>query len=83
MGIYIKGVGMPESCASCFASERCIIKQYNWSFDRPINCPLVPVPSHGALMDRDEFFAVCPELVDGYKQITDDLVVVPAEDGET
>lgn len=47
------------------------------------NCPLVPVPSHGALMDRDEFFAACPELVDGYKRITDGLVVIPAsEEGE-
>lgn len=83
MSILIKGVGMPGSCASCFASERCIINQYNWSFDRPPdNCPIVSVPSHGALMDRDEFFAVCPELVDGYKQITDDLVVVPAEEDE-
>lgn len=38
-----------------------------------------PVP-HGALMDRDDFFATCPELVDGYKHITDDLVVIPAEE---
>ena len=42
----------------------------------------VPVPTHGALMDRDDFFATCPELVDGYKAITDDLVVIPAEEGE-
>ena len=46
------------------------------------NCPLVPIPPHGALMDRDDFFATCPELVDGYKRITDDLVVIPAEEGE-
>lgn len=43
----------------------------------------VPVPPHGALIDRDDFFAACPELVDGYKRITDDLVVIPAEEGET
>jgi hypothetical protein len=42
---------------------------------------LPPVP-HGALMDRDDFFAACPELVDGYKRITDDLVVIPAEEKE-
>lgn len=34
-------------------------------------------------MDRDDFFATCPELVDGYKHISDDLVVIPAEEGET
>ncbi len=45
-------------------------------------CPLVPVPPHGALMDRDDFFATCPELVDGYKTITDGLVVFPEEEGE-
>ena len=42
----------------------------------------IPVPPHGALMDRDDFFATCPELVDGYKHITDDLVVIPAVEGE-
>lgn len=42
----------------------------------------IPVPPHGALMDRDDFFVACPELVDGYKRITDDLVVIPAEEGE-
>ena len=51
-------------------------------FVRMGDCPLVPVPPHGALMDRDDFFATCPELVDGYKCITDDLVVIPAEEGE-
>ena len=49
---------------------------------REEHCPLVPAPPHGALMDRDDFFATCPELVDGYKRITDDLVVIPAEEGE-
>ena len=43
----------------------------------------VPVPPHGALMDRDDFLATCPELVGGYKHITDGLVVIPAEEGET
>ena len=42
----------------------------------------VPKTPHGALMDRDDFFATCPELVDGYKHITDALVVIPAEEGE-
>lgn len=42
----------------------------------------VPKRPHGALMDRDDFFATCPELVDGYKRITDDLVVIPEEEGE-
>ena len=52
------------------------------AYERNGNCPLVYVPPHGALIDRDDFFASCPELVDGYKRITDYLVVIPAEEGE-
>ena len=42
----------------------------------------IEVPPHGALIDRDDFFATCPELLDGYKTITDDLVVIPEEEAE-
>lgn len=48
----------------------------------PNDCPLIPVPPHGDLIDRDDFFATCPELVYGYLCITNDLVVIPAEEGE-
>lgn len=51
MGVYIKGIEMPKSCAGCFAN--CILRQYSWSFyRRPDNCPLVPVPPHGDLIER-------------------------------
>lgn len=91
MGVYIKGMEMPTSCLNCFLSRsgcRAVLKRMrameagtwipaNYRHD---DCPLVPIPPHGALMDRDDFFAVCPELVDGYKRITDDLVIIPAEE---
>ena len=94
MSILIKGMEMPKRCRECrfdsagwcFATDR-IDNRTRFvkfaTYDSPQEwCPLVPVPPHGALMDRDDFFAVCPELVDGYKRITDDLVIIPAEEGE-
>ena len=84
MSILIKGMEMPKSCVDCnMPMEWC----NKWigveNGKRSEDCPLVPVPPHGALIDRDDFFAACPELVDGYKTITDDLVVLTAEESET
>lgn len=90
-GVYIKGMEMPTRCGECLLAKlsptgESLICDYMLSIvswdERPFYCPLVPVPPHGALIDRDDFFATCPELVDGYKHITDDLVVIPAEEGE-
>ncbi len=93
--LLIKDMKMPKGCASCPYCDRawnrpkCKAKSMQGRFmEQRLNldrtrqkwCPLVPVPSHGALMDRDDFFATCPELVDGYKYITDGLVVIPAEE---
>lgn len=82
-GVYIPGMEMPTSCAECFV-KFCKGRAQNKRLmvQRGANCPLVPVPPHGALMDRDDFLAECPELVDGYKHITDDFVVVEAEGGD-
>ena len=90
MSILVRGVEMPTSCWDCYFQDcgNCILSNYK-VVDKCIiedciddDCPLVPVPPHGALMDRDDFFAICPELVNGYKTITDDCVVIPAEEGE-
>ena len=62
MGVYIKGMEMPKSCAVCRFNEG------GWCFGmsktnrQPIVfpnmvarwCPLVAVPDHGDLIDRDE-----------------------------
>ena len=94
MSVLIKGMEMPTSCMLCpfcveeadpANGEMCMVTgtlMPPCTRERLDNCPLVPVPEHGALIDRDDFFATCPELVDGYKTITDDLVVIPAEEGE-
>ena len=59
MGVYIKGMEMPKSCLSCplqggTADCRLTQKTYNWGLpERPSDCPLVPVPPHGRLIDAD------------------------------
>jgi hypothetical protein len=64
MGVYIKGMEMPTSCLSCplqggTADCRLTQKTYNWGLsERPSDCPLVPVPPHGRLIDAD---ALCKE----------------------
>lgn len=64
MSILIKGMEMPKSCLNCFLSRsgcRAVLKRMrameagtwipaNYRHD---DCPLVPVPPHGDLVDRD------------------------------
>ena len=67
MGVYIKDMKMPKSCCACplfksNMSKQLFCKAFG-AFDKsdydklPIermkNCPLVPVPDHGDLIDRD------------------------------
>ena len=93
MSVLIKGMEIPKSCWLCPLSALyekpremlfCrITKEEVLRNKVDGNCPIVEVPPHGALIDRDDFFAICPELVNGYKTITDDCVVIPAEECET
>lgn len=59
MSIIIKGMEMPKNCLSCplqggTADCRLTQKTYNWGLtERPSDCPLVPVPPHGRLIDAD------------------------------
>lgn len=56
MGVYIKDMEMPKSCADCELAMH--FDGYNEN-DCPFNsfsyydCPLVPVPPHGRLIDAD------------------------------
>lgn len=87
-GIYISGMEMPVFEHQSWdirrgADGKWYVTDTNAETSDGAWHELVPVPPHGALMDRDDFFATCPELVDGYKTITDDLVFLPAEEGKT
>ena len=77
MGIYIKKMEMPESCYYCpFADgvwqkdKRCLINGKEMPRDgrdvqqNHINCPLVPVPHHGRLIDADALKAKQQEDAD-------------------
>lgn len=61
MGVYIKDMEMPTSCWDCYFQDcgncrlnvhkvvdKCIIEDR-----RDEDCPLVPVPPHGRLIDAD------------------------------
>ena len=63
MGVYIKGMDMPTSCEDCpmaFSVNFGILctTTHNIVGDDEISkkqgfCPLIPVPPHGDLIDRD------------------------------
>lgn len=65
MSVLICGIEMPKSCESCpckttnaFGGLGCQATGYipfrKANQDRPDNCPLVPIPEHGRLIDADK-----------------------------
>ena len=72
MGVYIKGMAMPENCSECpvaLSGKYCRInKTYTTYIKLPIRpdyCPLVELPEkHGDLIDRD---AVTKEMINGIR----------------
>ena len=62
MSILVKGMEMPQSCSDCpcassgFAVKICNIKKQIISDPSKVsnNCPLIPVPPHGDLIDRSK-----------------------------
>ena len=57
MGVYIKGMTMPENCDDCLLGADCPHDQsmdgYKMQGGRPRTCPLVEIPPHGDLIDRE------------------------------
>lgn len=62
MSVLIKGMDMPTACSKCDCGNGdygfCQITRDSWwhidpSTDRMENCPLVHIPDHGDLIDRD------------------------------
>ena len=66
MGVYIKGMEMPTSCYDCDFAYQDQDSEHNvyWTcaavhksacmHERREDCPLVPVPPHGRLIDADD-----------------------------
>lgn len=102
-GIYIKSMEMPTSCGFCLFEkhtddgyECCINGCLTEYQKRPDDCPLVPVPPHGRLIDADELDAAIRDEMDecgwdnasfvGYRvwgRVDEAPTIIPAEEGET
>ena len=61
MSVYIPGMEMPKNCYGCpcnkddgFGFFTCGVTRSECDFiSLPPNCPLIPVPDHGRLIDAD------------------------------
>ena len=69
MGVYIN-MEMPTNCGECpfYWEQRGVNKEsveegYRTDRERHPDCPLVPVPPHGRLIDADDFIKRINELV--------------------
>lgn len=106
MGVYIKGMEMPSSCYKCHLRQRngmyivCPIAHARFSVAdvnipdfRLKNCPLVPVPPHGDLIDRLEaiidvneraydFWLSDDEVNATIRFLNEQTTIIPAEEGE-
>jgi hypothetical protein len=93
-GIYIKGMEMPKNCCICpFSShDMCLLCKRDaedWFENRPEYCPLVEVPDHGDLIDRDDLIERIDLFIDDYagvanmgvwaKDVVDAPAIIPAE----
>lgn len=94
MGVYIKGMEVPKRCdARCpfygFKSiYDCSItkKAYNWGLTtRPSDCPLIPVPDHGSLIEAERLKEVFHRNVvcgDAFDQLIDIAPTIIPSDKE-
>lgn len=93
MSILIKGMDMPDSCNSCPFSVNgfCVVSPKrangeamskrtttNW-------CPLIEIPPHGDLIDRDPFIEFIKTHWDSYdqwfvEQLEARPTIIPAEE---
>lgn len=101
MGILIRGMEMPKSCSDCplcYGMMECSIsdikffnvKEQVFDFrtsctERHPNCPLVFVPPHGDLVDKDKLKKQMSNLAESYGWwfvLCNTPTIIPAEDGE-
>ena len=88
MGVYIKNMEMPKNCGNCFFDTHCDKwRLRNWGAPPPDDCPLVPVPKHGRLIDADALRAevkkhVTPSDAWVFSFIRTAPTIIPAEEGE-
>lgn len=71
MGVYIKDMEMPKSCKKCkFCSDwgLCIVSD-KWTpkEGKAPDCPLIPIPSYGRLIDANALEVVVEKHYKHYK----------------
>ena len=98
MGVYIKDMEMPTNCHSC---PMCLMRfcqagdrelserETRPNAKRPEDCPLLPVPPHGNLIDRDKLEKDIDEYIGGEESrsrfhhwVQVQSVVIPGNKGE-
>lgn len=101
MSVLILDMKFPKTCAACewsrysFPNAWCGRTHKTTDVDiakngRPDDCPLVPVPPHGRLIDADEYLhrAIGTKCFDeDYARMLQELIgesitIIPAEEGE-
>lgn len=93
MSVIIKGIGMPTSCRKCMVSQPdgcgwiCPIIESKPIVDGRVNsrhphCPLVPVPTHGRLIDADALIEAHKQVCSRSMKFNLDLAptIIPAEE---
>ena len=90
MSVYIKGMEMPKNCLQCplqgsIADCRLTGKTYNWGLsERPSDCPLIPVPEHGRLIDADALYNNMVKAHNAWREHHEEhKSIVPVVDDET
>ena len=76
MGVYIKGMEMPQSCLECVFYRRtdpiydyCCISYATPKEYVPNDCPLVPVPPHGRLIAADALMLKILDYTEEYSDV--------------
>ena len=89
MSVYIKGMEMPTACRECFVackayqSQTGILENLFTDAIRG-DCPLIPVPDHGRLIDADALkdYLVndpsCLNIFDSIKKLQGMPTIIPA-----
>ena len=86
-GIYIPNMEMPKNCGSCpilhltLKGFECYMGVAISKYQRPEDCPLVPVPDHGRLIDATQLQAAMMEMVQsgmyGLEDMIDAVIEAP------
>ena len=91
MGIYLPNMEMPNDCIVCPLGWNGCNHQHDFVYmgERPSDCPLIPVPPHGDLIDRDAipYNKIMLEDDDFYYGVTKPYIdrmptIITAEEGK-